>query len=80
MAPDGETIGDIGLKAQNHHARKGRAAANQGERGKIPGAQIGNDQKRDEKNGGGAEIPHQGQAAQAKAGKQNKAIEIAPGE
>ena len=76
MAPGGKTAENIGLEFQDDARAEYRAAADQGQRGKITGAEVGNDQESHEEDGGGAEVTHQAQAADAHASQGNKQGDI----
>ena len=76
MPPGGEAPQDIGLDGDQHQPAEHRAAADQGEGGKVAGAEIGDNQKGDEEDGGGAEVAHQGQAAHARAGEQDEQPQV----
>ena len=80
MAPGGKAAEDIGLEPQDDPRAKHRPAADQRQGGKIPGAEIRDDQERDKEDGRRTEIAHQAQKADADAGQQDEEGQIPPPE
>ena len=76
MAPGGEAAEDVGLEGEHGEHGKHPAAADQGQGGPVAGAEVGDHQEGDEEDGGGAEVAHQGQAAQAYAGEQDEQPQV----
>src|SRR5699024_5945789 len=64
VAPGGKAAHDVGLHRQHGEYGEHAAAADEGQGGPVAGAEVGDDQKGDEKDGGGAEVAHIGQAGQ----------------
>ena len=80
MAPGGKAPEDIGLEPQHQQPGKGRPAAQQGQCGKVAGAEIGDDQERGEEDAGGAKVAHQGQTQQAYPGEDHEQPQVPPAE
>ena len=76
MAPGGKALEDVGLDGEDH-PRPGHAGpGDEGQGGPVPGAQVGDDQEGDEEDGGGAEVAHEGQAADTHQGEQQEEPQV----
>ena len=76
VAPGGEAAEDIRFEFHDDARAEHRAAADQGQRGKIAGAEVCDDQEGHKENRGGPEVTHQAQQADAYTGQNNEQRDV----
>ena len=79
VPPGPKTVGNVGLKLENHPAACPRRRGHQGQEAQVPRPEKGDDQQGHKEDQRRAKVTHQGQASHAEAAEEDGKNQVSPG-